>query len=95
MVTVWVYRKDQISIEGTRVNPQTNISTNIEFMPLGESRAAAVPDFAMTVNEVNPVINRMLNDFGWYVGCLYNQETGDAYELAREIRKGLDLTAAE
>jgi hypothetical protein len=43
---------------------------------------------------------------GWFVGCLYNQETsetpqlyfahmlkvGDAYALAREIRRGLDLT---
>jgi hypothetical protein len=48
----------------------------------------------------------MLNQLGWYQGCLYNQETneapqlyfdhmvktGDAYQLAAEIRQGLDLT---
>jgi hypothetical protein len=43
---------------------------------------------------------------GWFQGCLYNQETnehpqlyfdhmlkvGNAYQLAHEIRRGLDLT---
>jgi hypothetical protein len=44
----------------------------------------------------------------WFVGCLYNQETnehpqlyfshmlktGDAYALAHEVRRGLNLTAS-
>ena len=51
----------------------------------------------------------MLIDRDWSQGCLYNQETaeqpqlysdhmvkvGDAYQLAAEIREGLDLTASE
>ena len=46
---------------------------------------------------------------GWDIGCLYNQETaeqpqlyfdhmvksGDAYQLAQEIRDGLDLMDVE
>jgi hypothetical protein len=46
---------------------------------------------------------------GWFQGCLYNQETdehpqlyfdhmlkvGNAYALAAEIRRGLDLTASD
>lgn len=109
VVTVWVYRKNNVYINGIKVNPQTNISTNIEFKPIGGSDANVVPDFSMTAKEVNPVVNLMRNKYDWYQGCLYNQETdetpqlyfdhmlktGDAYELAREIRKGLDLTDTE
>ena len=54
-----------------------------------------------------PVVTVMRSQ-GWFQGCLYNQETneypqlyfahmlkvGDAYTLAQEIRRGLDLTAA-
>ncbi|WP_223642728.1 hypothetical protein [Corallococcus sp. EGB] len=57
----------------------------------------------------DPVVRLMLLKKGWFQGCLYNQETderpqlyfdhmlkrGNAYDLAREIRKGLDLTDAE
>src|SRR5262249_52049518 len=55
---------------------------------------------------VDPVTDLMLNTLGWFQGCLYNQEideypqlyfehmlkSGDAYQLAQEIRQGLDLT---
>ena len=110
VVTAWVYRKDTITIDGVTVNPQANISTSVEFKPLGnDGTAAVVPDFSMTSEETVPVITRMLNDLGWLQGCLYNQETaeqpqlyfdhmlktGDAYELATEIRQGLDLTDSE
>lgn len=112
VVTVWVLRTDTITISGVDVNPQTNISTNIQFKPLGDSQsgqAAAVPDFAMTADETLKVIPLMLDNLGWYQGCLYNQETdehpqlyfdhmlkiGDPYVLAAEIRQGLDLTASE
>ena len=81
----------------------------MEFRPTGESNAEVVPDFSMTSAEVAPVVKRMLLDFHWAQGCLCNQETaerpqlffdhmvkiGDAYQLAREIRKGLDLTRSD
>ena len=109
VVDVWVYRSDPITIEGVTVNPQANISTNIQFMPRGGTKASAVPDFAMTSAEINPVVKLMLDTLGWYQGCLYNQETaespqlyfdhmvktGDAYDLAKEIRRGLDLTKSQ
>ena len=108
VVTVDVLR-ESVRVGDVWVNPQANISTNIEFMPLGGSQAAVVPDFSMTAREVNPVVDLMLNRLGWYQGCLYNQETdehpqlyfdhmlktGDAYQLAAEIRRGLDLTDTE
>jgi hypothetical protein len=87
------------------LNPETGVSTSIEFKPLGGSRADVVPDFSMTADEVMPVM-RVMRGMGWFVGCLYNQETdehpqlyfshqlkqGNAYELAHEVRKGLDRT---
>jgi len=33
VVTVWVYRRDRVTIDDVRVNPQANISMNIEFRP--------------------------------------------------------------
>ncbi len=110
VITAWIYRKDTIVIDGVTVNPQTNISTNVQFKPLDSgTQAAVVPDFSMTAEETVPVITLMLNESGWFQGCLYNQETheepqlyfdhmvktGDAYNLAKEIRRGLDLTDSE
>ena len=57
---------------------------------------------------MTPVVS-LMRGAGWQVHCLYNQETaespqlyfshmlktGDVYELAAEIRKGLDLTHAD
>ena len=92
------------------VNPAVNISTNIQFEPLNSSgsNAAAAPDFSMTTEEVMPV-TEIMRAQAWLDGCLYNQETGehpqfyfshmlqtgDPYLLAREIRNGLDRTAAK
>ena len=59
--------------------------------------------------EIDQVVDLRLNHFNWYQGCLYNQETsehpqlyfdhmlktGDAYQLATEIRQGLDSTDAK
>jgi hypothetical protein len=110
VVTAWIYRTDKVSLDGTVVSPQTNISTNIQFKPMGASgQAAVMPDFSMTAKEVTPVLTLMLNELGWNQGCLYNQEidetpqlffdhmlkTGDAYKLAAEIRRGLDLTGSK
>src|SRR5439155_16774525 len=48
VVTVTVHRTTGVRIEGVPVQPETGISTSIEFQPLGGTTAAVVPDFAMT-----------------------------------------------
>jgi hypothetical protein len=83
-----------------------NIPTGVVFQPFGGGQnAAAAPDFAMTPSEVQNVLAVMRAQH-WDIGCLYNQETdefpqlffshqiktGDAIELAREVRRGLDHT---
>ncbi len=108
VVTVNVLRSDRIVIDGVQVSPEANITTNVEFKPLGGSAAWAAPDIAMTGAEVMKVVPHMRR-LGWFSGCLYNQETseapqlyfdhmlkrGDAYSLAAEIRQGLDLTRSK
>jgi hypothetical protein len=110
VVTVTVNRRGPIVIGGVQVSPETNISTNIAFLPLDAkgTRAAAAPDIAMTGEEVDPVV-RAMRRAGFEVGCLYNQETsehpqlffshmfatGDPQELAVKIRAALDLTHAD
>ncbi len=110
VVTVTVERTDRIVIDDVHVSPEANIYTEIQFKPLSAtgSRAAVGPDFAMEASEVTPVV-RLMREQGWFQGCLYNQETnehpqlyfdhmlkvGDAYALARQIRRGLDLTDSQ
>ncbi len=110
VVTIDVSRTDRIAIGDVVVSPQTGISTNISIKPTDKAgrTAAAAPDFSMSASEVQPVISLMRKQ-GWFLGCLYNQETaekpqlyfshmvktGDPYALAAEIRLGLDKTAAE
>ena len=110
VVTVNVARKDQIVIDGVQVSPEANIATGVEFKPLATTGSAAAvgPDFGMIGPEVQPVVAVMRSQ-GWFVGCLYNQETdetpqlyfahmlktGDAYSLAAEVRKGLDQTNSQ
>jgi hypothetical protein len=106
VVTVSVDRKDKIVIQGVHASPDSNIMTDIEFHPRSSGSVAdVVPDFSMTGPEVMPVVKTMRAQ-GWMVNCLYNQETqehpqlffshmlktGDAYTLAAEIRRALDLT---
>jgi hypothetical protein len=109
VVTVTIDRSDTIVIDGIRVSPEANISTNVQFKPLSASgsQAAVGPDFSMKSSEVMPVVS-LMRSLGWFQGCLYNQETneypqlyfdhmlkvGDAYALAQEVRRGLDRTAA-
>ena len=64
--------------------------------------APVVPDLALVADEIQPVM-RVMRARGWFVGCLYNQETdehpqlyfthqlkaGDAYRLAHEVRQVL------
>ena len=91
------------------ISPFLNVATTVLFKPLkGALKAAVGPDFALVASEVEPVM-KLMRHLDWFVGCLYNQETdeqpqlyfshmlkvGDPYELAREVRKALDLTNAE
>lgn len=107
VVTVTVPRTDRVTLGGYPIHPELGISTNIQFQPHGTGQAAVVPDFSMTAGEIQPVIATM-RGLGWEIGCLYNQETdehpqlffshmaklGNPISLAREIRRGLDHTAA-
>jgi Domain of Unknown Function (DUF1259) len=110
VVTVTVDRKNRMVIDDIVVSPESNIYTEVQIKPRSStgSNAWVGPDFGMTESEVMPVVTRMRR-LGWFQGCLYNQETneypqlffdhmlktGDAYELAAEVRLGLDLTDSE
>jgi hypothetical protein len=77
--------------------------------PGGKANAQVCPDFSMTAAEVVPVVKRMQIEHHWFQGSLRNDETsqqpqlfwdamvkeGDAYQLAQEIRSGLDLTRSK
>ncbi|MFL6673409.1 MAG: DUF1259 domain-containing protein [Massilia sp.] len=105
VVVVTVPRREQITLGGIRISPELGVAHNINFEPLGGNRTAVAPDFALIASEVDPVMSTMRRQ-GFTVHCLYNQETaevpqlyfshqlavGDAYELARAVRRGLDRT---
>lgn len=105
VVHVNVARRDQIILAGVPVKSELGVEHSIAFEPLGGNRTAVAPDFALTASEVNPVM-AITRRHGFTVHCLYNQETaerpqlyfshqlavGDAYELARVIRRALEKT---
>lgn len=105
VVNLNVPRQEVITLAGTQISPYLNVATQIAFQPHGANEAAAVVDFAMIASEINNVLSVMLKQ-GWDIGCLYNQETdehpqlffshqfktGDAIQLAKEMRKGLEQT---
>lgn len=105
VVTVTVDRADTIILGGKKISPDLGVSTEVQFEPLPGGKAAVVPDFSMTAQEVQPVVAVMRFQH-WLVGCLYNQETdehpqlyfshmfrtGDPVALAREVREGLERT---
>ena len=78
MVTVYVKRRDLITLGGVKARPETNVATNVSFEPLDASgtQTAAAPDFSMEGQEVDRVMRTMRGQ-GWDIGCLYNQETGE------------------
>jgi Domain of Unknown Function (DUF1259) len=110
VVTVTVSRTDKIDVDGVVASAEANISPNIEFKPLNAAGtlAAVAPDFSMTSAGVQTLISVMRRQ-GWDVGCLYNQETaehpqlffshqlktGNPYELAHEVRRGLNHLQVE
>jgi hypothetical protein len=105
VVTFDLPRLQPITLGDIRVSPYLNVQTSVVFQPYGGgNNAAAAPDFGLIASEVDPVV-RVMRKQGWDIGCLYNQETdeypqeyfshqfktGNSIELAREIRRGLDL----
>jgi hypothetical protein len=103
-----VARKEDIVVAGVHLKPEMGVEHTIAFEPLGDGRTVVAPDFALIAAEVNPVMTIMRKQ-GFEVHCLYNQETaespqlyfshqlavGDAYALARAVRRGLEKTNAD
>jgi hypothetical protein len=105
VVTISVSRNNPIRIAGIVVDPDTNIATTVVFEPLDDAatNVLCAPDFSMEAKEINGVTATMRGQ-GWDIGCLYNQETdehpqlffehamkqGDPYQLAAQVRNGLD-----
>jgi len=105
VVSFQIPRREQIILGGVPISPYLNVSTTVDFEPLGGGTAAVVPDFGMVSDEVDSVA-RVMRRQGWQIDCLYNQETdeypqlyfshqfkvGNAYQLAAEVRRGLERT---
>ncbi len=104
IVNFSVPREEAITLGGIRISPNLNVETAVSFQPYGGGQnAAAAVDYGMVAAEIQNVIGLMRRQ-GWNIGCLYNQETaeypqlyfshqfktGNAIELAREIRAGLN-----
>lgn len=99
-------QREPIILGGVRINPFLNVYTPVDFQPLGGDRAVVVPDFGMLASQINDVA-KIMREQGWEINCLYNQETdehpqlyfshqfkvGNAYDLAREVRRGLEQTS--
>lgn len=103
VVTVSVPRAETITLGGVQINPFLNVETHVHFEPLQNGQAAAGVDFGMIASEVDNVA-QVMRQQGFFVGCLYNQETdehpqlywshmlatGDAVSLAKQIRQGFN-----
>ena len=106
VVSFQIPQRIPIILDGMPVSPFLNVYSPIEFEPLGGDDAAVVPDFGMLAGQVNDVA-RVMRGQGWELDCLYNQETdefpqlyfshlwktGNAYRLAAEVRRGLEMTS--
>lgn len=105
VVVVSISRREDIILDGVHIKPELGVQHTVNFEPLGGNMTAVAPDFALIASEINPLMKIMRKqDFA--VHCLYNQETaespqlyfshqlavGDAYDLARAVRKGLEKT---
>jgi hypothetical protein len=89
VVTVYAARRSPVYIDGVRVNPASNIATNVSFEPLNSSgtQAAVIPDFGMVAGEVNRVVGTMQAQ-----GFSHEFKAGNPYQLAQEVRTGLNRT---
>ncbi len=98
-------RADKIRMNGYLLSPTMDVSTMINFQPLGSGNAMIIGEFALEANEVEPVL-RVLTDNGIEVTALHSHmlteqprlfyvhcwATGDATELAGKMREALDET---
>lgn len=103
-----IARADKISMNGYVLSPTMDISTMIRFQPLGNGDAAVIGEFVVEENEVEPVMQAFIgNDIEvtalhshmiteqprlFYIHCW---ATGNAEDLASDMRKALDETNSE
>lgn len=104
VVSFQIPHRFPIVLGGVPISPYLNVYSPIDFEPLGGDDAVVVPDFGMLASQVNDVA-RVMRRQGWELDCLYNQETdefpqlyfshhwktGNAYRLAAEVRRGLEM----
>ncbi len=97
-----VPRKEHIISGGMEVPASLDVATTIKFQPLGNNTAAITGDFALTADEVGPVIDTLTAD-GIDVVAIHHHmldeeprlfylhfwKIGTAYELARELRSAV------
>ncbi len=104
-----VPRRDPVSESGMAIAPAgpMGLAQGINFQPTGGGKAAITGDFALTGDEVNPVINALLSN-GIEVTALHSHmldeqprlffmhfwANDDAVKLAKGIRAALDKTAS-
>jgi len=104
-----VPRRDAIKQGGMEMTPAgaMGVAQGINFQPTGSGKAAIAGDFALTGNEVNPVIKALLSN-GIEVTAIHSHmldeqprlfflhfwANDDALRLAKGIRAALDKTAS-
>ena len=98
-------RADSVTEDGMELPPPMGVSTALNFQPTGGGKAAINGDFAMTQDEVEPVI-RALRENDIQVVSLHNHmlneepriffmhfwANDDAQKLAQGLRAALDQT---
>ena len=52
-------RNDEIRMNGMVLPPEMDISTEISFQPLGDGKSAAIGEFVLETNEVEPVLHSL------------------------------------
>lgn len=100
-----VPRAEKLTEEGMETPPSMGACTAINFQPTGNGRAAIAGDFAMTGNEVGPVM-KVLQDNGVQAVALHSHAlddvprlfymhfwaNDDAVSLAKILRAAIDKT---
>lgn len=103
-----ISRADKVQMNGYTLSPVMDVSTTINFQPLGKGNAAVIGEFVLKENEVEPVV-RTLTANGIEVTALHSHmiteqprlfyvhcwATGDATELAGIMREALNETNIE
>jgi hypothetical protein len=103
-----IARADNISMNGYVLSPVMDVSTMINFQPLGNGNAEVIGEFVLEENEVDPVMRAFIeNDIEvtalhshmiteqpriFYMHCW---ATGNAEDLASAMRQALDKTNSE